>query len=127
MFFLMIRRPPRSTRTDTLFPYTTLFRSHADFPVRRDLFLELYRANLSRSSKLFDGMDTLFDAMNACDARWGVVPNKPAWLTTPLLAQLKPDIRAACAVSADQVARATPAPDTPPLGKPAWRDREGPS
>src|SRR3546814_2957951 len=28
-FFLMIRRPPRSTRTDTLFPYTTLFRSNA--------------------------------------------------------------------------------------------------
>src|SRR3546814_6339846 len=32
-FFLMIRRPPRSTRTDTLFPYTTLFRSRAA-PVR---------------------------------------------------------------------------------------------
>src|SRR3546814_14706789 len=34
-FFLMIRRPPRSTRTDTLFPYTTLFRSigidHGEF------------------------------------------------------------------------------------------------
>src|SRR3546814_12838957 len=29
-FFLMIRRPPRSTRTDTLFPYTTLFRSKRD-------------------------------------------------------------------------------------------------
>src|SRR3546814_13117187 len=29
-FFLMIRRPPRSTRTDTLFPYTTLFRSAGD-------------------------------------------------------------------------------------------------
>src|SRR3546814_13427350 len=29
LFFLMIRRPPRSTRTDTLFPYTTLFRSRA--------------------------------------------------------------------------------------------------
>src|SRR3546814_16284130 len=29
-FFLMIRRPPRSTRTDTLFPYTTLFRSRGD-------------------------------------------------------------------------------------------------
>src|SRR3546814_17483230 len=29
-FFLMIRRPPRSTRTDTLFPYTTLFRSRRD-------------------------------------------------------------------------------------------------
>src|SRR3546814_11096536 len=34
-FFLMIRRPPRSTRTDTLFPYTTLFRSDValDAPV----------------------------------------------------------------------------------------------
>src|SRR3546814_17602407 len=30
VFFLMIRRPPRSTRTDTLFPYTTLFRSEVD-------------------------------------------------------------------------------------------------
>src|SRR3546814_7459683 len=34
-FFLMIRRPPRSTRTDTLFPYTTLFRSrHPTTPMR---------------------------------------------------------------------------------------------
>src|SRR3546814_21179768 len=35
-FFLMIRRPPRSTRTDTLFPYTTLFRSRcrATAPIR---------------------------------------------------------------------------------------------
>src|SRR3546814_19307629 len=32
-FVLMIRRPPRSTRTDTLFPYTTLFRSHFGFDV----------------------------------------------------------------------------------------------
>src|SRR3546814_6878570 len=30
LFYLMIRRPPRSTRTDTLFPYTTLFRSRQD-------------------------------------------------------------------------------------------------
>src|SRR3546814_7335837 len=33
-FFLMIRRPPRSTRTDTLFPYTTLFRSEGERPRR---------------------------------------------------------------------------------------------
>src|SRR3546814_8613234 len=33
MFFLMIRRPPRSTRTDTLFPYTTLFRSWLRLPL----------------------------------------------------------------------------------------------
>src|SRR3546814_6300784 len=39
--FLMIRRPPRSTRTDTLFPYTTLFRSDAavrQFDDHRQLF-----------------------------------------------------------------------------------------
>src|SRR3546814_15668534 len=36
LFFLMLRRPPRSTRTDTLFPYTTLFRS-ADIMVEERL------------------------------------------------------------------------------------------
>src|SRR3546814_14700938 len=35
-FFLMVRRPPRSTRTDTRFPYTTLFRSTAEQPGRAD-------------------------------------------------------------------------------------------
>src|SRR3546814_1353456 len=34
-FFLMLRRPPRSTRTDTLFPYTTLFRSFRPAQRRR--------------------------------------------------------------------------------------------
>src|SRR3546814_5696790 len=40
IFFLMIRRPPRSTRTDTLFPYTTLFRSPfgGDRPARAPTF-----------------------------------------------------------------------------------------
>src|SRR3546814_15362154 len=37
-FFLMIRRPPRSTRTDTLFPYTTLFRS----PKRNDELAQVF-------------------------------------------------------------------------------------
>src|SRR3546814_15637575 len=36
-FFLMIRRPPRSTRTDTLFPYTTLFRSFAEETQKPDV------------------------------------------------------------------------------------------
>src|SRR3546814_19868808 len=40
-FFLMIRRPPRSTRTDTLFPYTTLFRS-----VRQKEALKTLRAEV---------------------------------------------------------------------------------
>src|SRR3546814_12977555 len=47
IFFLMIRRPPRSTRTDTLFPYTTLFRSlHFNAVVGEvmvDLFIVLGR------------------------------------------------------------------------------------
>src|SRR3546814_6289109 len=34
----MIRRPPRSTRTDTLFPYTTLFRSHVGFEIGEAVF-----------------------------------------------------------------------------------------
>src|SRR3546814_6771539 len=38
-FFLSIRRPPRSTRTDTLFPYTTLCRSYRDMPV---IFWDLF-------------------------------------------------------------------------------------
>src|SRR3546814_2388522 len=37
LFFLMIRRPPRSTRTDTLFPYTTLFRSEKRVGFRDDV------------------------------------------------------------------------------------------
>src|SRR3546814_11777227 len=43
MFFLMIRRPPRSTRTDTLFPYTTLFRSE-------------YRAQVEVMTEPFKGL-----------------------------------------------------------------------
>src|SRR3546814_4084110 len=35
MLFLMLRRPPRSTRADTLFPYTTLFRSLSEVPAWR--------------------------------------------------------------------------------------------
>src|SRR3546814_15081521 len=41
LFVFMIRRPPRSTRTDTLFPYTTLFRSHvADIAIVGEMRLE---------------------------------------------------------------------------------------
>src|SRR3546814_17594320 len=44
-FFLMIRGPPVSTRTDTLFPYTTLFRSHL-----RDAALATARAAVARAA-----------------------------------------------------------------------------
>src|SRR3546814_11144388 len=42
-FFLMIRRPPRSTRTDTLFPYTTLFRAQLEVEHDRIGFARLRR------------------------------------------------------------------------------------
>src|SRR3546814_20428222 len=46
-FFLMIRRPPRSTRTDTLFPYTTLFRSIVMLAVG-DWYVKLRASSKSR-------------------------------------------------------------------------------
>src|SRR3546814_19184416 len=45
--FLMIRRPPRSTRTDTLFPYTTLFRSQ-----RVDVWIFLRRKHLAHGARV---------------------------------------------------------------------------
>src|SRR3546814_1384787 len=55
IFFLMIRRPPRSTRTDTLFPYTTLFRSDR-------LFGDDWQLALVTGWSM-GGMQTLFWAM----------------------------------------------------------------
>src|SRR3546814_3854073 len=52
-FFLMIRRPPRSTRTDTLFPYTTLFRSKAE-PGRLQVFLALIEQVAQRGRAHFE-------------------------------------------------------------------------
>src|SRR3546814_4789912 len=48
-FFLMIRRPPRSTRTDTLFPYTTLFRSRRRHPRGRGRHAHRQRADHQRA------------------------------------------------------------------------------
>src|SRR3546814_6430764 len=50
LFFLMTRRPPRSTRTDTLFPYTTLFRSHA--PWRGSSLHRAARRRRQRQSRI---------------------------------------------------------------------------
>src|SRR3546814_12432739 len=57
LFFLMIRRPPRSTRTDTLFPYTTLFRSLklrriGKIDAARQLFFAGWRAQKTWLSKM---------------------------------------------------------------------------
>src|SRR3546814_17997261 len=60
--FVMIRRPPRSTRTDTLFPYTTLFRSemipdmpkHLDALKKRDDFRDLANITPVIRKSIFD-------------------------------------------------------------------------
>src|SRR3546814_17462298 len=69
-FFLMIRRPPRSTRTDTLFPYTTLFRSAADRYAAADrpgvqLFGDHLRAAAGRPGEHGAGADLLDQARDA--------------------------------------------------------------
>src|SRR3546814_13494261 len=58
-FFIMIRRPPRSTRTDTLFPYTTLFRSR-DLTLRGVNFHDSQEGVLSGSNT---GIVTIEDSM----------------------------------------------------------------
>src|SRR3546814_13715959 len=52
--FLMIRRPPRSTRTDTLFPYTTLFRSVADAPFAGGITPFAHRSDVDMNGDEFD-------------------------------------------------------------------------
>src|SRR3546814_11262116 len=66
VFFLMIRRPPRSTRTDTLLPYTTLFRSvEADLRgLLRDHVVEHQRAALQGPlSSAGGGLAQRFDGL----------------------------------------------------------------
>src|SRR3546814_19963070 len=65
-FFLMIRRPPRSTRTDTLFPYTTLFRS--DGMPRHELFSSCEPCAMCLGATLWSGVTRLVFAATRDDA-----------------------------------------------------------
>src|SRR3546814_19628313 len=69
-FFLMIRRPPRSTRTDTLFPYTTLFRSMTEVPSSkaRVLFVDDEPRVLTTMRILFRARYELFFAESGAAA-----------------------------------------------------------
>jgi phosphoglycolate phosphatase len=73
-------------------------------------FLELYAANLAIGTRLFPGFDAVLDTLEGSGLPWGIVTNKPGWLTAPLLAALGLDTRAACAVSGDTVAERKPHP-----------------
>jgi len=74
-------------------------------------FLEIYSAGLAEQTVLFDGMEELLLAAEAHGMPWGVVTNKPARLTDPLMAALELTGRAGCIVSGDTTAHAKPHPE----------------
>jgi len=73
-------------------------------------FLVIYRDNLSVATRLFAGMDGVLAALHARGLLLGIVTNKPAWLTVPLLDQLGLAPLFACVVSGDTVSARKPDP-----------------
>jgi 2-phosphoglycolate phosphatase len=73
-------------------------------------YLSVYADALCVASRPFDGMESLLGELDAATVPWGVVTNKPGWLTEPLLKQLKLYERAACIVSGDTLAVRKPDP-----------------
>lgn len=74
-------------------------------------FLHLYRQGLCVDSKLFSGMDEVLARCEARGIKWGVVTNKHARFTLPLLSQLGLRDRCAAIVSGDSTPHPKPAPD----------------
>ena len=75
-------------------------------------YLALYEALLAQDTHAFDGVEALLAQLDARGIRWGVVTNKPGFLTDALLARLGWDARAAAVVSGDTlpVKKPDPAP-----------------
>lgn len=80
------------------------------FESLRQRYLQLYRNDLAAGTRLFDGLGEVLAELEARRIPWGVVTNKPAWLTDPLLAALGLDRRAACVVSGDTLPQRKPHP-----------------
>ncbi len=74
-------------------------------------YLEIYQKNLAVHSRLFDEMSNLLSQLEARNIKWGVVTNKPGWLTEPLMEALGLHLRAACIVSSDSTVRRKPHPE----------------
>ena len=73
-------------------------------------FLEIYRGALSSGTRLFPGMEAVLETLAAWEIKTGIVTNKAAWLTEPLLEQLGLRARFVCVVSGDTVAEKKPHP-----------------
>ena len=81
------------------------------FAELRQQFLEIYRADLAAETVLFSGMDAVLSQLESSSVPWGVVTNKPAWLTEPLMIELDLFKRAACVISGDTTPRRKPDPE----------------
>lgn len=80
------------------------------FEARRRRLLEVYRAGIATHTRLFPGMADVLAHCERIALPWGIVTNKPAWLTDPLLVALGLARRAACVVSGDTTTHAKPHP-----------------
>ncbi len=80
------------------------------FALMREEFLQLYSENICRHSKPFPGILDLLNALEAKNLAWGVVTNKPARFTEPLMSILDLAERASCIVSGDTCAQPKPHP-----------------
>ena len=85
--------------------------AHPEFPGLRQQFLDFYRSNLARGTRLFPGMEELIGELDAREIAWGIVTNKPGWLTDLLMNQLQITPRATCIVSGDTTTKSKPHPD----------------
>jgi phosphoglycolate phosphatase len=81
------------------------------FPPLQKAFLTLYQENIAEQTRLFDGMEKLIEKLEAQSIAWGIVTNKPAYLTDPLMQQLGLVQRACAIVSGDTTAHPKPHPE----------------
>jgi len=82
----------------------------ADYELLRSQFLDYYEQALCVHSRLFDGMEATLAALEQSGVRWGIVTNKIARFTGPLVERLGLRERAACVVSGDTTPHAKPHP-----------------
>jgi phosphoglycolate phosphatase len=76
----------------------------------RQHLLDVYQANITRHTALFPGMDELLQRIEARGLRWGVVTNKPSYLTIPIMQGLGLAQRACSIVSGDTLSERKPHP-----------------
>ena len=81
-----------------------------EFPLLRKNFLDLYHRDICRHTRLFPGMDQVLAGLESGGVPWGIVTNKPGWLTAPLLEVLALHERAACVISGDTLPQRKPDP-----------------